>query len=81
MTAYTFCKNREEAMSDAGTALVTSYRNNIDRYHRLLQTRLTDVEREYIHARLSDCRCAIQVVLGHEIERGQEQDSSYGDNG
>jgi len=60
-------------MSDVGRTLLTAYRNNIHRYHRLLQTRLTDVERQYIQARLSDHQSAIQALLDRETEHSQEQ--------
>ena len=41
-------------MVDGQTALIQAHYNNIRRYQRLLMTRLTDVERQYIEARLSE---------------------------
>jgi len=38
---------------DAKTARLDAHRNNIQRYRRLLETHLTDVERDYIEGRLS----------------------------
>jgi len=66
-------------MTDAGSELINAYRNNIHRYHRLLQTYLTDIERQYIQARLSDHQSAIRAVLGREI--ALEQDGDWQDNG
>ncbi|RXH41695.1 hypothetical protein XH94_06365 [Bradyrhizobium zhanjiangense] len=40
-------------------ARLRTYRNNIHRYHRLLKTRLSDLEREYIESRLSEEREAL----------------------
>ena len=34
--------------------LVRAHRNNIQRYHLLLQTTLTDFERQYVERRLSE---------------------------
>jgi hypothetical protein len=35
-------------------ALTQVHRNNIDRYRRLLRTRLTDLERQFIERRLAE---------------------------
>ena len=43
-------------------ALVEAHTKNIDRYHRLLKTHLTDVERSYIESRLSEELAALQAV-------------------
>ncbi|MDN4988047.1 hypothetical protein QY049_33295 [Bradyrhizobium sp. WYCCWR 13022] len=63
-------KTWEDVMTELGTALVEAYRNNIRRYHRLLQTHLTDFERQYIQARLSDYQSAIRTLLEHDFDRG-----------
>ena len=68
-------------MTDGGSALINAYRNNIHRYHRLLRTHLTDIERQYIQARLSDHRSAIQAVLGREFASSLEQEGHWKDNG
>lgn len=49
-------------MQGAQDALIRAHRNNIRRYHRLLQTRLTDLERAYIQTRLSEEKSALQSV-------------------
>lgn len=49
-------------MSGAEDALIRAHRNNIRRYHRLLQTSLTDLERAYIRIRLSEETFALQSV-------------------
>ena len=67
-------------MTDVGTALINAYRNNIHRYNRLLQTHLTDIERQYIQARLLDHQSAIRALLGREIEHSPRQDSDWRDN-
>ena len=45
-------------------ALMHAHRNNIRRYRRLLETGLTEVEREYIELRLSE----EQAILRDYIE-------------
>jgi hypothetical protein len=41
-------------MMDENIARLRSHRNNIARYRRLLQSRLTDLERQFIERRLSE---------------------------
>jgi hypothetical protein len=41
-------------MMDKNIAHLRTHRNNIARYRRLLQTKLTDLEREFIERRLSE---------------------------
>ena len=41
-------------MMDENIARLRSHRNNVARYRRLLQTRLRDLEREFIERRLSE---------------------------
>ncbi len=47
-------------VEDNKIALIQAHRNNIWRYQRLLRTRLTDVERQYIKVRLSEEEAALQ---------------------
>jgi hypothetical protein len=62
---------------DEKIARLRSHGNNIRRYHRLLQTKLSDVEREFIERRLHEEREAMEsltqadpIVLGQgEIDR------------
>lgn len=51
-------------MSAPEDVLITAHRNNIRRYHRLLQTHLTDIERSYIQTRLSEEKSALQSMYG-----------------
>ena len=47
-------------MPVADDAVIKAHRNNISRYHRLLQTRLTDIERSYLRTRLAEEEFALQ---------------------
>lgn len=49
-------------MMDENLALLRAHRNNIRRYHRLLKTRLTEVERRFIEKRLSEERSALEKI-------------------
>jgi hypothetical protein len=40
-----------------------AHRNNIDRYRRLLASRLTDVERAYIERRLREEQASVEALL------------------
>lgn len=51
-------------MSDAKNALEKAHCNNIRRYRQLLETPLTDVERSYIQARISEEQTALQSGFG-----------------
>jgi len=48
-------------VDDAKTACLDAHRNNIRRYCALLETHLTDVEREYIERRLSEELAVLRV--------------------
>ena len=47
-------------MIDEKFALLRTHRNNIARYRRLLQTKLTEYERQFIERRMSEERCAME---------------------
>ena len=49
-------------MIDEKLALLRTYRNNISRYHRLLKTELTEIERRFIETRLSEERSAMEKL-------------------
>jgi hypothetical protein len=49
-------------MIDEKLALLRSHRNNISRYRRLLKTKLTDLERQFIERRLSEERSAMEEL-------------------
>lgn len=47
-------------------ALCEAHRNNINRYKRLLQTYLTEIERDFVEGRLSEEQAAL-----HRLDRDQ----------
>lgn len=49
-------------MIDEKLAHLRAHRNNISRYHRLLKTKLTEVERHFIEKRLSEERSAMEKI-------------------
>ena len=49
-------------MTDEKFALLRTHRNNISRYHRLLKTKLTEYERQFIERRLSEERSAMEKL-------------------
>lgn len=49
-------------MIDERLARVRTLRNNIERYRRLLQTRLTELEREFIEKRLAEEQSNLESV-------------------
>ncbi len=51
---------------DAKRALLNAYRHGIQRYQNLLNTYVTDVERNYIKERLSACQAAVKALIGSE---------------
>jgi hypothetical protein len=51
-------------MIDERLARLRTHRNNIHRYRRLLKTKLTDFERQFIERRLSEERSAMENLVG-----------------
>ena len=49
-------------MIDENLARLRAHRNNIHRYRRLLATRLSDLERDYIERRLSEERASMEAL-------------------
>jgi hypothetical protein len=49
-------------MIDEKFALLRAHRNNISHYRRLLKTKLTELERQFIEKRLSEERAAMEDV-------------------
>jgi hypothetical protein len=49
-------------MIDEKFALLRTHRNNITRYRRLLKTKLTECERQFIERRLSEERSAMEKL-------------------
>jgi hypothetical protein len=50
-------------MSEANLARLRTHRANIGRYHKLLATRLTELERSYIERRLGEERASVEALL------------------
>jgi hypothetical protein len=50
------------AMIDEKFALLRTHRNNIRRYRRLLNTELTELERQFIEKRLSEERSTMEKL-------------------
>ena len=50
-------------MIDENLARLRAHRNNIQRYRRLLATRLSELERAYILKRLQDEEAASQALM------------------
>jgi len=51
-------------MLDADLARIRAHRNNIHRYRRLLRTRLSDLERQFIERRLAEEQTALNALAG-----------------
>jgi hypothetical protein len=49
-------------MIDEFLARMRTHRNNIRRYRKLLQTKLTDLERQYVERRLSEEQSALDAI-------------------
>ena len=49
-------------MMDESLARMRTHRNNIRRYRQLLQTRLTELERQYVERRLSEELSALESL-------------------
>jgi len=49
-------------MLDIASARLLTHRNNIGRYRRLLETNLTELEREYIQRRLSEEQSNLEAL-------------------
>ena len=50
-------------MFDEDIARIRTHRNNIHRYRRLLKTRLSDLERQFIERRLSEEQAAVEALV------------------
>ncbi len=50
-------------MTDDNLALLRSHRDNIGRYRRLLNTKLTDLERCFIERRLAEEKLALDSIV------------------
>ncbi|UPK39072.1 hypothetical protein IVB18_18640 [Bradyrhizobium sp. 186] len=50
-------------MTEERIARLRTHRNNIDRYRRLLKTKLSEIERQYLEKRLSEEQAAMELNL------------------
>jgi hypothetical protein len=58
-------------------ALIQAHRNNINRYERLLQTFLTEIERHYIEMRLSEQRAALRLADCNQSLRNNDRPMAH----
>jgi hypothetical protein len=54
-------------MLDRDLARIRTHRNNIHRYRRLLGTKLSDLERQFIERRLSEEQTALQALAAENF--------------
>ncbi|WFU77113.1 hypothetical protein [Bradyrhizobium sp. CB2312] len=52
-------------MLDEDLARIRAHRNNVSRYRRLLKTRLSDLERQFIERRLSEEQTALAALASN----------------
>ena len=58
--------------------LVRAHRNNIQRYHLLLQTTLTDFERQYVERRLSEEQSQLdKLTTRAQAKRNGQSDTDH----
>jgi hypothetical protein len=50
-------------MIDENFALMRAHRNNIARYRKLLKTRLTDLERQFLERRVAEEQSALEKIV------------------
>lgn len=55
-------------MMDEKIVRLCTYQKNIDRYVRLLETTLTEVERQYIERRLTEERSAMALLSASSLQ-------------
>ena len=71
-------------MLDEDFARIRAHRNNIHRYRRLLRTRLSDLERQFIERRLAEEQTALKTLaaeafpLASTLPKGQPASASLG---
>ena len=71
-------------MFDENLARIRTHRNSIYRYRRLLRTKLSDLEREFIERRLSEEQTALETLesqtfpVAFTIPKGQPASAGSG---
>lgn len=74
-------------MLDEDFARIRAHRNNIHRYRRLLGTRLSDIERQFIERRLAEEETALKALAAQTFPvaftspKGQPASSGFGGGG
>jgi hypothetical protein len=66
----------EKARTMIDDDLVRAHRNNIQRYHLLLQTTLTDFERQYVERRLSEEQSKLDRLTTRAQAKGDGQSAT-----
>lgn len=56
-------------MLDQDLARIRAHRNNLSRYRRLLKTKLSDIERQFIERRLAEEQSALEALAGDVFPR------------
>jgi hypothetical protein len=54
-------------MLDLDFARIRAHRNNVARYRRLLKTRLSDLERQFIERRLAEEQAALEALAAPAV--------------
>jgi hypothetical protein len=62
-------------------ALVRAHNKNIDRYHRLLKSHLSDVECHYVKSRLTEEEAALQAIERNTASADAESEVVTADKG
>ena len=52
-------------MLDQDFARIRAHRNNLSRYRRLLKTRLSDIERQFVERRLTEEQAALEALAAN----------------
>jgi hypothetical protein len=68
---------RVTTMIEENFARLRTHQNNIQRYRQLLETRLTDSERQFIEKRLSEERLALETLAASTFPLTGPIDSRY----
>jgi len=63
-------------MTDSITAKMLFHRRNIQRYGRLLTTKLTDLERQYIHKRIAEEQAQLDSLAVRDSAPSTRSDAS-----
>jgi hypothetical protein len=53
-------------MSELDAIRISVHKNNINRYRRLLRTKLTEIERQYVERRLVEERQSLDALLARQ---------------